>query len=178
MLNGMNRRSGFTIVELIIVIVIMAILLALAVVNLRSSQVGARDDERKTDVANIARSLEAFYDSGVNGVGQGSYPGVNHMADLNTIGGSDAILPDIDPQSLRAPNVATGDPVSLIAATNNTETTTGVTPQPTLNTYVYQALQTDGSLCLDHLTTPCRRFNLYYLQESDTTVYKVASKNQ
>jgi prepilin-type N-terminal cleavage/methylation domain-containing protein len=174
----MNRRSGFTIVELIIVIVIMAILLALAVVNLRSSQIGARDDERKTDVSNIARSLEAFYNSGTAGISGGTYPGVSHMSDLNTTGGSDDILPDIDQRSLRAPGVADTDPVSLIAATNNIETTTGIQPQPTISTYVYQALQNDGSLCTDHLVTPCRRFNIYYMLETDNTVYEITSKNQ
>lgn len=171
----MKRRAGFTIVELIITITIMAILLTLAVVNLQSSQVGARDDERKTDVDNIARALETFYASGSDTTAQtGSYPSLNLMQDEATVR---TTLRDLDPQSLRAPDLATSDPMSLIPATNATETTTGITPQPTTSQYVYQPLQTDGTLCTTN-GQECRRFNLYYHLETDNTLYKVTSKNQ
>jgi prepilin-type N-terminal cleavage/methylation domain-containing protein len=60
------RRRGFTIVELIIVITIMAILMTLGVVNLRGSQAGGRDTERKTDVESIAQHLESYYTSGTD----------------------------------------------------------------------------------------------------------------
>jgi prepilin-type N-terminal cleavage/methylation domain-containing protein len=61
----MNRR-GFTIVELVIVIAIMAVLLTLGVVNVRASQIDARDAERKTDIETIAQHLETFYTSGAD----------------------------------------------------------------------------------------------------------------
>ncbi len=60
------RRRGFTIVELVIVITIMAILLTLGVVNLRSAQANARDTERKTDIESIAQHLETYYTSGTD----------------------------------------------------------------------------------------------------------------
>jgi len=57
-------RSGFTVVEIIITVTIMGILLTLAVVNLNSTQVRARDDERKTDISSIQTYLESYSSSG------------------------------------------------------------------------------------------------------------------
>jgi len=51
---------------MIITITIMGILLLLAVVNVNSSQVRARDDERRTDIASIGLALESFYNSGMS----------------------------------------------------------------------------------------------------------------
>lgn len=64
MLRSMKQR-GFTIVELLITITIMGILLALGTVVLSSTQVQARDDERKADVQAIQIALESFYASGI-----------------------------------------------------------------------------------------------------------------
>lgn len=164
----MNRR-GFTIVELIIVIAIMGILLVLAVVNLRGTQVNARDNERKTDIENIGQHLEIFYKSGTNGsTVVGRYPSTA------IIGQETTMLRDIDSKSLTAPD-ASGS--SLVAATNNVQTPTGVLPQPTISQYVYQPYQSDGSLCTSE-AQECRRFNMYYRLEGDNTVYQVASINQ
>lgn len=166
----MNRRAGFTIVELIIVIVIMAILLMLAVVNLDNSQVSARDDERTTDIANLARGLESFYTSGSDSsTVTGQYPTTALISDPT-------VLRDVDPRSYRTPDTDDSGS-SLVAATNTTETAAGVTPQPTISQYVYQPIATDGTLCTT-TTQECRRFNLYYRLEADNTVYRVTSQHQ
>ena len=166
----MKRRAGFTIVELVITITIMAILFTLAVVNLRGSQVGARDDERKADVDSIARALETFYMSGTDGsTVVGRYPSTGLATNLG-------VLRDIDPRSYRAPG-SNDSGSSLVIATNANETAAGIAPQPTIDQYVYQPLQTDGTLCTTG-AQECRRFNLYYRLETDNTVYEVMSKNQ
>ena len=54
----MRARNGFTIVELVIVMTIMAILLALALVNISGSQVHGRDAKRKADAEAIAHGIE------------------------------------------------------------------------------------------------------------------------
>lgn len=169
----MRHQRGFTLVELVIVITIMSILLVLAVVNLRSSQVTARDQERKTDVENIARGLEGFYTN--NGSGA-DYPSTYIGDSATTDDTVKSDLRNIDIKSLQAPGVAAGTR-SLISATNATETTAGVAPQPTITQYVYQPIQLDNSLCT-LVTQECRRYNLYYRLEGDNTVYKVSSKNQ
>jgi len=57
-------RRGFTIVELIITITIMGILLTLAVVNVGSTQLKARDDKRVASVQAIGSYLDGFYSNG------------------------------------------------------------------------------------------------------------------
>ena len=167
------KQRGFTIVELIITITIMAILLALGVVNLTGTQVSARDSERKTDIENISLHLETYYNSGTDGSTViGRYPSVDATTGL--IGHETTLLRDIDKNSFIAPDKTT---TSLIAATNNTQTTSGVTPQPTIDQYVYQPIQGDGTLCT-LASQECRKYNLYYRLEADNTVNLLTSKNQ
>lgn len=68
MVSLKQRQSGFTIVELLIVIVIIGILATLVIVTFSGVQQRARDSERKTDINAVAGQLEAFYAS------KGYYP--------------------------------------------------------------------------------------------------------
>ena len=172
-------RRGFTIVELIITITIMGILLTLAVVNVNSTQIQARDTERKVDIESIANALEGYYLTGADGsVNLGRYPSTALADNVSTLNSN---LRDIDLKSFTAPGV--DDPMTTFIASTNTgnaksiQTTAGVLPQPTKDQYVYQAIKTDGSICGAGVVD-CRKFNLFYRLEGDNTVYKVTSKNQ
>lgn len=100
----------------------------------------------------------------------GSYPGAN-MAAIPLL---TTLLQDADPKIFTAPGQ--DDPLaSFIPATNGVQTTSGVLPQPTINQYVYQPIDSTNSLCF---TTECRKFNIYYRLEADNTVYQLKSKNQ
>lgn len=55
-----KRYQGFTLVELLIVIAILAILSTLGVANFTSARIKARDIGRKSDLQTIAKSLEAY----------------------------------------------------------------------------------------------------------------------
>lgn len=55
------RQSGFTIVELLIVIVVIAILAAISIVAYNGIQERARDSQRAQDVKTIAKAMELFY---------------------------------------------------------------------------------------------------------------------
>ena len=93
------KRRGFTIIELIIVIAIMGILLVLAVVNLRGTQVSARDEQRKANIDAIAQNLEIFYRSGTDGsTAVGEYPATT------IIGNETTMLRDLDSKSLISPS--------------------------------------------------------------------------
>ncbi|MBI3983669.1 prepilin-type N-terminal cleavage/methylation domain-containing protein [Candidatus Microgenomates bacterium] len=56
-----KSNGGFTIVELLVVIVVIAILIALTLPNLFGLQRRARDDDRKNDLKNVQSALETFY---------------------------------------------------------------------------------------------------------------------
>lgn len=58
--GGMKGR-GFTLVELIIAIAVMAILLVLATLSFRNYQAAARDKEREADVLALQNYLESVY---------------------------------------------------------------------------------------------------------------------
>lgn len=168
-------KRGFTIVELAITITIMGILLTLAVVNVSSTQVNARDTERKSDVESIANYLEIFYKNGASGsTVLGRYPSTQLLSSGET--SIKTFLPDIDLAAVTAPG-ATSVATSFIPATNNVQTETGVTPLPTLSQYVYQPIQSSGALCTSE-SQECRKFALYYRSEVEGVVKKVISKNQ
>ncbi|MFZ2836678.1 MAG: type II secretion system protein [Candidatus Saccharimonadales bacterium] len=171
----MRQQRGFTLVELLIVIAIMSILLVLGVVNLRSGQISARDQERKVDVENIMRGLEGFY---INSANNARYPSTYISEAGTTDAFVQAALRNIDIKSLQAPGVAAGTR-SLVSATSTNEATTGISPAPapTVSQYIYQPFQPDGTLCT-LVSQECRRYNIFYRLEGDGTIYKASSKNQ
>ena len=62
----MNKRSGFTLVELLIVIVIIGILASIGLGSFNTAQMKSRDSKRKTNLQQIANALEIYYnDKGV-----------------------------------------------------------------------------------------------------------------
>jgi type II secretion system protein G len=71
-----KRQSGFTIVELLIVIVIIGILAGLVVTQILGATAKARDTERKTDIDQIANQLEAYYAK------TGGYPSATDLGTL------------------------------------------------------------------------------------------------
>lgn len=165
----MYRREGFTVVELIITISIMVILITLSTVQLLDTLAEGRDEERKTDVMNIITFQESAYNRN-NGV----YFPDNSATTPALI---EAYYGSIDRNNLRAPGVVAPN-YSLVQATNTTQTTAGVMPKPTTTTYVYQSITNTGAECISPTTSDCRKFNIYYLQESDNTVQMLSSKNQ
>lgn len=172
----MNIRRGFTVVELVVTITIMAILLTLGVVNMRSSQANSRDSERKADVETIAMHLETYYSSGTDGQAPTyEYPSTELV--LNGSSYMTQTLRDINIASLSAPGI--DDPnVTFIPATNSVQTIAGVLPQPTVDQYIYQPISSAGTLCETSTVEECRKFNLYYRTEVDNVVHIITSKNQ
>jgi len=53
-----KREKGFTFVELLVVITIIAVLTAIGVVSYQSTNKSSRDAKRKTDLENIRSALE------------------------------------------------------------------------------------------------------------------------
>lgn len=74
-----KRHSGFTIVELLIVIVVIAILAAITIIAYNGIQDRANDTTVKSDLTNAAKKIEMYKIIDGNG---GAYP---HSTDLTTL---------------------------------------------------------------------------------------------
>lgn len=100
-----QRQSGFTIVELLIVIIIIGILAGLVITQILGANAKARDTERKTDLESITNQLEAYYTK------TGGYP-------ILATASTDGIL---NPAWRTANEFATGDSSkSLLDPTSST----------------------------------------------------------
>lgn len=140
------RSSGFTIVELLIVIVVIGILAALVVVTYNGIQQKARDTERKTDINAIHGQLEAYQAQ------NGSYP---ERADVNDATWRAANMKGFAGAALQDPK---GDAQTLEAATD-------------LNDYGYAPTQTDGSACTT-AAGDCAKYTLQATLEAGGTYDK------
>lgn len=148
-----KSSKGFTIVELLIVIVVIGILAALVLNSFRGVQERARDTERRTDTNSIATQLEVYYTD------KGGYP--IFTGEVNTDSWISSNLKGADLNAWRAPNFSTNTMVN--SAT------------PTKDEYGYVPLQDDGTTACT--AEPCAKFKLYWHSEKDNTVIEKDSLN-
>ena len=80
-------RRGFTLIELMIVIVILGILMGTILPRLTGAQARARDTARKADLTNISQALEVYYGD------TGQYPAAITAGTVNCLDSS-AATPD------------------------------------------------------------------------------------
>jgi prepilin-type N-terminal cleavage/methylation domain-containing protein len=111
-------QQGFTIIELLIVIAIIAILAGLVLNNFQGAQAKARDTQRVTDVNNIHSKLEEYHNE------NGFYPETIAAGSITTL------FPGIDAESAvdpRGTDIASQTAVANAAALNGTSPGTGTT---------------------------------------------------
>lgn len=106
-----KAQKGFTIIELLIVIAIIAILAGLVLNNFQGAQAKARDTQRITDVNNMHSKLEELYND------SGGYPQTFTAATFPGIDG--ASLTDADGDAIVI-NAAVADAAAALAVTNPT----------------------------------------------------------
>lgn len=140
MVSLKQRQSGFTIVELLIVIVIIGILATLVIVTFSGVQQRARDSERKTDINAVAGQLEAFYAS------KGYYPPKVDFENATFRADNE----------IRIDTKAFADP-STPATTTFTAGVAGGTN--TAKVYYYEALNTDNTACT-LTTSQCAKYTI------------------
>jgi prepilin-type N-terminal cleavage/methylation domain-containing protein len=103
-----NKSKGFTIVELLIVIVVIGILATLVIVTFTGIQQKARNSQRQTDINAVDSHVEAFYAQ------YGFYP---TQADLATTSFQTTYLKGLDPEALRDPKQAVGGTIGVTPGT-------------------------------------------------------------
>lgn len=159
MISLKKQNKGFTIVELLIVIVVIGILAGLVITTYNGIQTKARNTERTTDLKAVQGQLEAYY------ANKGYYPGNDSLgaggtngADNVTFIGTD--MKGLDKEALRDPKGTAGD-YSL-----NTGTTTGD------NKYTY-APSTDANGTCTTTDGNCTKYTLTAIPEggADPIVY-------
>ncbi len=64
----MKKSKGFTLMELLVVITVLAILLGMALSSLKGTRAAARDSQRKTELEQVRSALEIYRTD------EGSYP--------------------------------------------------------------------------------------------------------
>jgi len=151
-LNKLQR--GFTIIELLIVIAIIAILAGLVLNNFQGAQAKARDTQRITRINAVHSKLEEFYNEG-NG-----YP----ASATNT-----ANFPGIDVNSVKDPRG--GDMTNTIVADNAAMLAAAAPTSGSGNEFKYVTYPTACSLALSggvYSGTACSGYRLMTYVERPT----------
>lgn len=138
MTSHKTKQSGFTIVELLIVIVVIGILAGLVITTFNGIQQKARDTERETDVKALHAQIEAFWAQ------KGYYPSLTDMNDRTATTGFVAVnLKGLDAGAFQDPK---GTATALVAT-------------PAASAYAYAVTNSAGTTCEADDTT-CAKYTL------------------
>ncbi len=129
-------NKGFTIVELLIVIVVIGILALLVITTYSGIQAKARNAKRQTDIQSVQTQLEAFFSQ------NGYYPSLGNMNDSTWLGDN---MKSLDQNALVDPSNPTSS--KTLAAT------------PTAKQYSYAVTNSSGGSCEGDNTT-CAKYTL------------------
>jgi prepilin-type N-terminal cleavage/methylation domain-containing protein len=137
MISLKKRNQGFTIVELLIVIVVIGILALLVITTYSGIQAKARNSKRQTDIQSLQTQLEAFFSQ------NGYYPS---RTDINTSSWLDSNMKSLDQNALIDPSNPTQSKTLLAA--------------PAAKSYSYAVTQSDGTTSCESDDTTCAKYTL------------------
>lgn len=129
-------NKGFTIVELLIVIVVIGILALLVITTYSGIQAKARNAKRQTDIQSVQTQLEAFFSQ------NGYYPSLANMNDSSWLSTN---MKSLDTTALTDPSNPTSSK-ALVAT-------------PTEKSYSYAVTNSSGGSCESDDTT-CAKYTL------------------
>ena len=129
-----RQQSGFTILELLVVVIIIGILLTLVFSTYAGIRRNQNNQERQRDVQDVYQQLEAYY------VENSEYP---TLAQMNSPTWVSTNMKTLNKASLQDPDSKS----YLLAAT------------PTKNAYAYEVTAINGSACND-TTIVCAHYSL------------------
>jgi prepilin-type N-terminal cleavage/methylation domain-containing protein len=123
MIQALRKQKGFTLLELLIVIVIIGILIALVLPNLINGPIRARDVRRKEDLNSISSGLEQYYNdnqsypSALTALTAGDYlKTIPQDPKVPNLGAPSFILPDLILGILTIPLDLIGQLLGLITS--------------------------------------------------------------
>lgn len=138
-MNIKTNKSGFTIVELLIVIIVIGILTGLIVTTFSDFKRKSRNTERQNDIKYVQQAVENYYAQNEK------YPTFDNLNDsawrvknIKTLG----------PDELQDPNAADAK----------------LSKTPVASIYSYEPVAEDGGLC-DNTTRDCMKYTLTATQE-------------
>lgn len=137
MISIRKKNSGFTIIELLIVIIVIGILATLVIVTYNGIQQKARNTKRDTDINAIQGQVEAFFAQ------NGKYPTLNNVNDSTW---RSTNMKGLDKEALKDPNNSKTDGTQY-----------NLVPTTTADSYVYAVAPTDcnnaGADCIGYTLT-------------------------
>jgi prepilin-type N-terminal cleavage/methylation domain-containing protein len=139
------NNKGFTIVELLIVIVVIGILALLVITTYSGIQAKARNSKRQTDIQSVQTQLEAFFSQ------NGYYPSLKDMnegTDVNTDANSTWV----------ATNMKSLDQTAL-ADPSNPKSSKQLKGAPEAKWYSYAVTDSSGQPC-ETTDTNCAKYTL------------------
>lgn len=156
MMRTVTKQPGFTIVELLIVIVVIGILAAITIVAYSGVQTRARTAEKVSDVAAVMKQLEMFY------VDKGYYPRIDRLSPTNIDNTRTTMFNNVGYDMFVAPGSA--QPKSSYIGYVG-----GMLPEQ----YTYKSFTSTGNQCDNVANTPdesvCVRYTIWYLTDSTST---------
>lgn len=150
-----KQKHGFTIIELLIVIVIIAILAAITLVAYNNIQARARDAQRMQDIKTLAKALEEYY------IDHNSYPTCGGSTSINNgwCTTADASWPNLmtslSPYISKLPS----DPISK-------QEPAGAFPWNDSGGYDYSYIATSGYCGINPSTQPPQMYIIVYKLEA------------
>ena len=140
-----RKQSGFTIVELLIVIIVIGILATLVLVTFTGVQQKARNTQRQTDIKAVASHLETY------NANNAMYPTTANMNDASNPTWVSQNLKGLDRESTRDPSDKNN--VYTFAASSTSQQ------------YGYAPTKEDGTACDNTAGNECTKFTLTYTLE-------------
>lgn len=149
-----NSDSGFTIVEILVIILVIGILSTILILTYSGVQVRQRNSTRITDIKLVQSNLETYYAQ------SGFYP---TLADLNNSTWTNNNLKGLEPSTLQDPSAKTGNP--------------RFADSPTADQYSYQPTAVNGTSPCDNKTVACAKYTLTATLEGNAGIFTEKSLN-